>query len=80
MISGAAEFDAYGYWKNVDKKELTHDYWSTVDVDFEVKFNEKWSAQVEIEADEGNEAPGVHYNGAFVQYQHSENTTFKFGD
>ena len=79
-ISGAAEFDAYGYWKNDKKKELTHDYWSTVDVDFQVKFNEKWSAQVEIEADADNTSPEVRYNGAFVQYQHSENTTFKFGD
>ena len=79
-VSGQAEFDTYGYWENDDDKDLTHSYWSTVDVDFQVNLNDKWSAQVEIEADAGNESPYVHYNGAFVQYQHSENTTLKFGD
>ena len=79
-ISGAAEFDAYGYWKNDKKKELTHDYWSTLDVDFEVKFNEKWSAFVELEADGDNTSPGAVYNGAYVQYSEGENFTLKFGD
>ena len=79
-VSGAVEFDAYAYWRNDDEKDLYHDYWSTFDLDFQVKFNEQWSAQVELEADGQNTSPGAIYNGAFVQYQHSENLAVKFGD
>ena len=79
-ISGTAEFDAYANMKMGDDKTLYHDYWSTLDVDFQVKFNEKWSAQVELEADGASESPAAIYNGAFVQYTQGENLTFKFGD
>ncbi len=79
-VSGQAEFDTYANWKNDSKKELYHSFASTVDVDFQVKFNDKWSAQVEIEADGLFTQPAVHYNEAFVQYQKSENFGVKFGD
>ena len=79
-VSGQAEFDTYANWKNDSKKELYHSFASTVDVDFQVKFNDKWSAQVEIEADGLFTQPAVHYNEAFVQYQKSENIGVKFGD
>ena len=79
-VSGAAEFDAYASMTTGDDKTLYHDYWSTLDVDFQVKFNEKWSAQVELEADGASESPAAIYNGAFVQYTQGENLTFKFGD
>ena len=79
-VSGAVEFDAYAYWRNDDEKDLYHDYWSTFDLDFQVKFNDQWSAQVELEADGQNTSPGAVYNGAFVQYQPSENVAVKFGD
>ena len=79
-VSGAAEFDAYGNMKLGDDKRLYHDYWSTVDVDFQVKFNEQWSAQVELEADGPSVDPASLYNGAFVQYTKNENFIVKFGD
>ena len=79
-LSGAAEIDAYGYWKNDNEKDLYHDYWSTLDLDFEVKFSEQWSAQVEIEADGFGTDPGVHYNGAFLQYKDGDNFAVKVGD
>jgi len=79
-VSGQAEFDTYAYWKNDSEQDFYHDFWSTVDIDFQVKFNEKWSAQVEIEADGEGTSPAVHYNGAFVQYQKNENFAIKFGD
>ena len=79
-VSGSAEFDAYAYWQNDSDKDLTHDYSSTLDVDFQVKFNENWSAQVELEADDASTDPGAIYNGAFVQYTKGENFTLKFGD
>ena len=79
-VSGAAEFDAYASMTTGDDKTLYHDYWSTLDVDFQVKFNEQWSAQVELEADGASTNPGAIYNGAFVQYTQGENLTVKFGD
>lgn len=79
-VSGQAEFDTYVNWKNDGEQDFYHDFWSTVDVDFQVKFNEKWSAQVEIEADGEGTSPAVRYNGAFVQYQRNENFAIKFGD
>jgi len=79
-ISGQAEFDAYASMRNDDEKDLYHRFASTVDVDFEVKFNDQWSAQVEIEADGSGTAPSVYYNGAFVKYTRNENFALKFGD
>lgn len=79
-VSGQAEFDTYVNWRNDNERDFYHDFWSTVDVDFQVKFNDKWSAQVEIEADGEGTSPAVHYNGAFVQYQRNENFAIKFGD
>jgi hypothetical protein len=79
-ISGEAEFDAYANWRNDNEKDLYHSYASTVDVNFEVKFNDQWSAQVGIEADGDGTAPGAYYNGAFVQYTRGESLTLKFGD
>jgi len=79
-ISGQAEFDTYANWKNETDNDLNHQFWSTVDVDFQVKFNEQWSAQVEIEADGALSDPSVYYNGAFVQYERNENFAIKFGD
>jgi hypothetical protein len=49
-------------------------------VDFQVKFNEQWSAQVELEADGPSVDPASLYNGAFVQYTKNENFIVKFGD
>ena len=79
-ISGQAEFDTYANWKNDDEQDLYHDFWSTFDLDFQVIFNENWSAQVEIEADGDGSSPYVHYNGAFIQYQRNENLAIKLGD
>lgn len=89
-VSGSAEFDLYGQMATGDtykpngenriKQDLYHDYASTIDVDFEVKFNEHWSAQVELEADGAGTSPSAYYNGAFVQYQNGENFAVKFGD
>ena len=79
-ISGAVEFDAYGYWKNDEEKALYHDYWSTFDLNIEVNFNEKWSAHAQIEADGPSEWPYVHYNEAYIQYQKNDNFFIKFGD
>ena len=79
-ISGQAEFDTYANWKNDSEKDLYHRFQSTFDLDFQVKFNENWSAQVEIEADGDGSSPSAYYNGAFVQYQKNENFAIKFGD
>ncbi|OWV17722.1 MULTISPECIES: hypothetical protein [Fibrobacter] len=79
-ISGKAEFDAYGDLNMEDNNKFMHSYASTVDVDVNVKFNDSWSAFVEIEADGDLEKPSVYYNKAFVKYTINENTSFKFGD
>jgi len=78
-FSGEVEFDAYtGDVVNEDKK--SHSYASTFDLNVDVKFNEKWSASAQLEADGETTDPGAIYNGAFVQYSPNEKFAVKFGD
>ena len=78
-FSGNVEFDAYtGDLLNED--DVNHNYWTTFDFNIDVKFNEKWSAHVGLEADGPVDNPGVGYNGAFVQYKPAESFAIKFGD
>ena len=78
-FSGEVEFDAYtGDVINEDIK--SHSYASTFDLNVDVKFNEKWSAYVGIEADGETTDPGAIYNGAYIQYAPSEKFAIKFGD
>ena len=78
-FSGEVEFDAYtGDVLNDD--DLNHEYASTFDLNVEVKFNEKWSAFVGLEADGETDSPAAVYNGAYVQYQPAEFFAVKLGD
>ena len=78
-FSGEVEFDAYtGDVLNDDKQR--HEYASTFDFNVDVKFNEKWSASVQLEADGASTDPAAIYNGAFVQYTQNEKFIVKFGD
>lgn len=78
-FSGEVEFDAYtGDVINEDIK--SHEYASTFDLNVDVKFNEKWSASVQLEADGETTNPTAIYNGAFVQYTHNDKFAVKFGD
>ena len=78
-FSGEVEFDAYtGDIANEDIK--THSYASTFDLNVDVKFNDKWSASVQLEADGETTEPTAIYNGAFVQYAPNDKFAVKFGD
>lgn len=78
-ISGEVEFDAYtGDLLNDDK--VNHSYASTFDLNFAVKFNDQWSAEVQLEADGESTDPAAIYNGAFIQYSKGENFAVKAGD
>lgn len=78
-FSGEVEFDAYtGDVLNDD--DLNHEYASTFDLNVEVKFNEKWSAFVGLEADGETDSPAAVYNGAYVQYQPADFFAVKLGD
>lgn len=77
--SGEVEFDVYtgDLWNDDDFK---HSYASTFDLNFEIQFNEKWSAYVGLEADGETDSPAAVYNGAYIQYQHADLFTIKAGD
>lgn len=78
-FSGEVEFDAYtGDVLNDD--DLNHEYASTFDLNVEVKFNEKWSAFVGLEADGETDSPAAVYNGAYVQYLPADFFAVKLGD
>ena len=78
-FSGEVEFDAYT-GDVLNDKDLNHEYASTFDLNVEVKFNEKWSAFVGLEADGETDSPAALYNGAYVQYQPADFFTIKMGD
>ena len=78
-FSGEVEFDAYTNDVLADE-DLGHDYATTADLNIDVKFNEKWSAHLGIEADAGNEAPSFGYNGAYVQYKPADFFYVQLGD
>ena len=78
-FSGEVEFDAYT-GDVLNDEDLNHSYASTFDLNFEVKFNEKWSAFVGLEADGETTDPAAIYNGAYVQYQPADFFAVKLGD
>ena len=77
--NGEVEFDVYtgNVWVEDD---LNHSYASTFDLNFEIQFNEKWSAFVGLEADDETTDPPAMYNGAYIQYQPAEFFAVKAGD
>ena len=89
-VSGSVEFEANTHFKQVDPRSETdnnaqdnkwfHDYSSTFDLLFQVKFNDKWSAEAAISADGDGTAPGFSYDGAFIQYQMKDNIAIKAGN
>lgn len=82
-VSGEVEFDAYADWvpgADDPDSRLGHSFASTFDLLFEVQFNEKWSAEAAISADDDGTAPGFAYDGAFIQYAHSDNLVIRGGD
>lgn len=89
-VAGEVEFEANTHFKQVDPRDDVfengednkwfHDYSSTFNLVFQVKFNDKWSAEAAISADDANTAPGFAYDGAFIQYQLNEGIAIKAGD
>ena len=77
--NGEVEFDIYT-GNVLEDEDLNHSYASTFDLNFEVKFNEKWSAFVGLEADGETTDPLAIYNGAYIQYQPAEFFAVKLGD
>ena len=78
-MSGEVELDAYTNDLLADG-DLKHDYATTVDLNFDIKFNEKWTAFLGIEADAASESAGFGYNGAYVQYKPADFFYVQVGD
>ena len=80
-VAGEVEFEANAHYEKAESKsKIFHDYSSTFNLVFSVKFNDKWSAEAAISADDDNSAPSFAYDGAFIQYQLNDNVALKAGD
>lgn len=89
-VSGEVDAEANAHYKQVDPRsgtndqdndtQVLHDYSSTFNILFSVKFSDKWSTEAAISADDDNAAPGFAYDGAFVQYTASDRLNVKIGD
>ncbi len=78
-MTGEVELDAYTNDVLADG-DLKHEYATTVDLNFDIKFNEKWTAFLGIEADAASEGAGFGYNGAYIQYKPADIFYVKVGD
>ena len=48
-LSGMVMVHAYADW-NTDEPKVTHRFESMLDLDFDLRFNDRWSALLELEA------------------------------
>ena len=78
-FSGEAEFDIYT-GDVINDNDIEHSYASTFDLNVDVKFNERWSAYVGLEADGETTSPTAIYNGAYIQYKPLDFFAVKLGD
>lgn len=69
-VSGFVDLEADVLTYTEDKR-FAHTYSSTFDLNFDVKFNDNWSAFVGVEADGQEAYPDFYLNGAYVQYKNS---------
>ena len=57
-LSGMVMVHAYADW-NTDEPKVTHRFESMLDLDFDLRFNDRWSAWLELEAmGDGDERNG----------------------
>lgn len=67
-LAGRIEFDAFvPNWNR--KGSMPHDFVSVLDLDVKARFDEHWSAEVEMEGAERIAYPYIYFNGAFVKYE-----------
>lgn len=69
-VSGFVDLEANVLAYNKDRR-FRHSYSSTFDLDFDVKFNDSWSAFVGVEADGLEAYPDIYLNGAYLQYRNN---------
>ena len=69
-VSGFVDLEANVLSYNKDRR-FRHSYSSTFDLDFDVKFNNAWSAVVAVEGDGLEPYPDIYLNGAYVQYKNN---------
>ena len=69
-VSGFVDLEANVLTYNKDRR-FRHSYSSTFDLDFDVKFNDAWSAFVGVEADGEEAYPDIYLNGAYLQYRNN---------
>jgi Membrane protein involved in colicin uptake len=69
-VSGFVDLEANVLTYNKDRR-FRHSFSSTFDLDFDVKFNDSWSAFVGVEADGLEAYPDIYLNGAYLQYRNN---------
>ena len=78
-ISGSMQLEAYGS-SDFEGNDLIHDTDTDMDLAVTHRFNNRWSATVQMEAHGNDTKIWDFFDGAFVQYRYSDKFTVKLGD
>ena len=79
-FSGSVELDAYTNDLFEDDADVEHNYYTDVQLNVDVKFNDRWSAFLGLEGESNSEGAGIGYSEAYLQYKPLDIFFVKVGD
>ena len=79
-FSGSVELDAYTNDLFKDDADVEHNYYTDVQLNVDVKFNDRWSAFLGLEGESYSEGAGIGYSEAYLMYKPLDIFFVKVGD